>query len=284
MRISVRKMPEEESPPNIKNVSFLYTEVRKPPETALEGKLLKNETKDGKSIIEVDFGQRHLSLQHFQLQLGSNPDRIFRKRCILSGRNTLQHEERVRFESGERGKARSVVSPWRSPEFMGSSGEGFHKASDEIYRNTEGELSLDLKIPARFRYIRIEIDNGDSPPLDIDGVTAYMTPTYLVFEPAGQSRFDVYTGNAEATNPRYESAKVLGALDTLSLAKCSPVKLTQQSGFKQKAKPEGQLFVWIVLVVVVLFTAGIFWNTARRMGKDRAARSEDKVNATSASK
>jgi hypothetical protein len=259
VRISVRKMQEENKPPEIKQVSFLQTVVRKPQEAAVRGVLLSSQIKDGISIYELDFGARNLSMQWFKILLGNTPSRIFEKKCELSGRNSLQHGERIRFESGEYSKERIVATAWE------------HLGSDAVYRNAQGKLSLDLKVPSRFRYIRIAIENGDSPALDVNGVTAYTTPAYLVFEPAGQSRFDLYTGNAAAPAPRYESSKVLGALDTQTLTKCESIFLAEKPGIKPKIKHKGQGLVWVVLGVVILFTAWIFWNTARSIGKERAA-------------
>jgi len=259
VRVSVSKMPEEKKPPEIRQVSFRYTVIRKPQETALQGTLLQSQTKDRTSTVELDFGVRNLPMQRFHLLLGGDPARIFEKKCELSGRNSLQHEERIRFESGEYGKSQMVDTSWE------------HLGTGAVYRNTQGELLLDLKVPSKFRYVRIEIENGDSPPLDISGVTAYVTPAYLIFEPAGQSRFDVYTGNPGAPEPRYESSKVLSALDTQTLMKCPSIDLAERTGIKPKIKPEGQRLVWVVLAAVVLFTARIFWNTARSIGKDRAA-------------
>jgi hypothetical protein len=255
LRISVRKMAEEQKPPVIKQVSFQQTVIRKPQETEVQGKLLANQTKEGKSTIELDFAARNLSIQRFRLVLGRDPARIFEKKCDISGRNSLEHTERIRFESGEQGKEQTVPTLW---EPIGS---------DTLYRNTQGNLSLDLKVASRFRYIQISIDNGDSPPLDITGVKAYTTPAYLVFEPAGQSRFDIYAGNPAAQAPRYESSRVLGSMDTRVLTKCPSISLSERPGITPGKKPEGQKLVWVVFALVVLFTAGILWNTARNIGK-----------------
>jgi hypothetical protein len=131
-------------------------------------------------------------------------------------------------------------------------------------------LALDLHIASRFRYARIEIENGDSPPLDVTDVTAYTTPAYLVFEPAGQPRFAVYAGNRDAPARRYESSRVLASMDTMVLAKCPTIVLNARAGSQPKAKHKGQALVWIVFGLVVLFTVWIFWNTARSVGKERA--------------
>jgi len=255
IRISVSKMAEEKKPPEIKQVSFQYSEIRIPHETEVTGKILQRQTKDGKSTIEADFGFGNVSIRRFELQFGSEPARIFSKKCELFGRNSVQHAERIRFESGEYGKERMVDTPW---EPLGS---------DSVYHNMKGDLSLELKVRSRYRHLRIEIENDGDTPLAIAGVTAYTIPTYLVFQPAKQPRYEIYAGNAAAVSPGYESSKTLASLDTETLARCAPIDLAEQPGTKPAAKSKGQTLVWVVLAAVVLFTAGIFWNTARSMGK-----------------
>lgn len=259
VRVSVGKMPEEKEPPEIVRVSCRHMLTRKPQETAMQGTLIAFETKAGTTTVETDFGARNLPVQRIQLLLGRNPARIFYKPCEVSGRNSLQHKERIRFESGEYSRERTVETPWE------------HLGSGIVYRNTQGKESLALPVPSRFRYVQIRIENRDSPPLDVVGVIGYTVPAYLVFEPAGQSQFDVYTGNAAATPPLYESSKVLASLDTQTLAKCPGITFAERPGITPTAQPEGQRLVWIILVVVVLFTAWIFWNTARNIGKESAA-------------
>jgi hypothetical protein len=253
LRLSVAKMPEEIGPPEIGRVSFVHRQVVEPVEAAVSGALLEGRIEDGATVIEADFGQRNLSIGRFRLLLGRDPGRIFEKRCVLSGRNSLERAERIRFESGEYGKERMVATPWERL------GEGV------IRRDVRGERSLDLAVPSRFRYLRIEIENRDGPPLEVAGVTAYAAPVYLVFEPAGQSRLQVHAGNAAAPKPRYESARALGSLDVRTLERIPPVELTGSDRPPERA-PEGQRLVWIVLALAVLATAWIFRRTATNVG------------------
>jgi len=256
LRLSVQKMPEETGPPEIGRVSFVHRQVVEPVETAVSGALLEARIEDGATVIEADFGRRNLSIGRFRLLLGRDPGRIFEKRCVVSGRNSLERAERVRFESGEYGKERRVATPWERL------GEGV------IRRDVRGELSLGLAVPSRFRYLRIEIESRDGSPLEVAGVTAYAAPVYLVFEPAGQSRFRLYAGNASAPAPRYESARALASLDVRTLARVSPVELTGRDRPPERA-PEGQRLVWVVLALAVLATAWILRSTAvsvRRAG------------------
>ncbi len=259
LRVSVSRMIDESEPPRILKVSCRHELVRNATESAVPGRLISYSTGQGTSTAEIDFGTRNLPIQHLRLLLRRDPARIFEKRCEVAGRNSLQHTERVRFESDEYGKERTVVTPW---ETLGSA---------VVFRNSQGGESLDLRVRAGYRYVRISIDNGDSPPLEVSGVTGYAVPAYLVFEPAGQSRFDLFSGNPDAPAPRYDSAKVLASLDTRNLPRGNAGDLMAQPGTRAPAQPEGQRLVWFVLAVVVLFTLWILWNTARTIRKEQAA-------------
>ena len=259
VRVSVIKMPDEKEAPGILQVSCRHLVIRRPSETSVPSILSAYSTRDRTSTAEIDFGTRNLPVQRLQLLLGRDPARIFEKRCDVYGRNSRQHTERIRFESGEYGKTRTVDTAW---EYLGSA---------VLYRNAQDQNSLALPVPAKFRYVQIRIQDGDSPPLEVSGVTGYAVPAYLVFEPAGQSRFELYTGNAEAPVPRYQTAQILASMDTRSLAKCPETQLARRPESIPHAQPQGRRFVWGILGLAVLFTAWILWNTARSIGRERNA-------------
>ncbi len=258
IRVTVGRMPEENEAPRILKVSCRHEVLQRASETEVAGKLLSYRTDQGISTADIDFGTRNLPVQHLRVLLGRDPARIFEKNCEVFGRNSMQHTERVRFESDEYGKERTVETRWE------------HVGTASVYRNTQGKESLDLPFPASFRYVRVRIMNGDSPPLEVMGVTGYSVPAYLVFEPAGQSRFILYAGKPDAAAPRYDSAKVLASLDTRDLPKGTLDDMVEQPGTSPQARPEGQRLVWAVLAVVAAFTLWTLWNTARTVRKDQA--------------
>ncbi len=259
IRVSVEKMPEENEAPRILRVVCRHVVVRSSAEFAVQGKLTDYTTAAGISTAVIDMGTRNLAVQRLRLLLARNPERIFEKHCVVSGRNSSQHPERVRFETQEYGRERTVETPW---EPVGSG---------TVYQNQQGNRSLDLPMQARFRYTRVRIDDGDSPPLELSGATGYAVATYLVFEPADQSRFILYAGKADAQAPRYESARMLAALDTRNLPKCTAVEFERQPGSQPKELPPGQRFVWFVLAAVVAFTVWILWHTARAIRREETS-------------
>jgi hypothetical protein len=258
IRVSVVKMPDEIDRPRILRVTCRHDVTRKASEFAVESRLMAYRTEKGISTAEVDFGTRNLPLQRLRLILARDPARIFMKSCDISGRSTLQHVERVRFETAEYGRETTIETPWE-PVGRGN-----------VFRDQQGKVALDLP-GTNFRYVRIRIEDRDSPPLELREVMGYGVPTYLVFEPAGQSRFTLYAGNIEARTPHYESSKVLASLDTRTLPKCRPLNLQPQAGAQPKAPARGQRVVWLVLGVVVAITAWILWKTARDLGLEGQA-------------
>jgi hypothetical protein len=255
IRVSVSAMPDERTAPRIVRVTCRHEVIKKAQETEIGGRLLAYRAEKSTSVAELDFGRRNLPVQRLRLLLARDPERIFEKPCAVYGRNTLQHIQQIRFETDERGADRLVDTPWK---FLGSS---------TVFRDPDGRASLEIPVRSNLRYIRINIENGNSPALEVKGVAGFMVPAYLVFEPAGQSRFMLYAGNPDAESSRYESAKVLASLDTRTLPKCSVADLAPQPGARPKAAPAGRQLVWVVLAAVVAATLWILWRTARGLGE-----------------
>jgi Protein of unknown function (DUF3999) len=252
VRVTVSKMAEEEELPWIERVTCTEVIVRKPDETAIPAKLLQYKTEDGISTVEFDFGSRNVPLRRASLLLAREPARLFRKSFTVWGRDSFQHAEKVRFETGEYGKERTVDTPWTQV------GSGY------LYRDIDGRQSLELPLSLPHRYVRVRIVDGDSPPLELAGAKGYAVPAFIVFEPAGQSRFVLLAGNGEAPAPRYESQSVLASMDTRGLPKCPSVVLEpQQAGLEATRTPAGQAAVWVLLALAVAATAWILRMTAR---------------------
>lgn len=252
VRVSVAKMAEEEERPRIDKITCTRVTVRKPVETAVAGRLLSYLSAQRASIAEFDFGSGRIPLRRVRLVLSRDPARLFRKSCSVWGRDSLHHAERVKFETGEYGNERTVETPWQ------------HAGDGSLYREVNGRESLELALRLPYRYVRFRIEDGDSPALEVSGVEGFSVPAYLVFEPAGQSRFSLRTGNSAAPVPSYQSWAMLESLDARTLAKCAAVQLeAQQGGLGEARPPEGQTVVWVFLSFAVAATALLLWRTAR---------------------
>jgi hypothetical protein len=266
LRVLVSKMAEEPDPPRIDRVTCKHVVVRPPREEIMKSKLLQYKP-DGReaSTAEVDFGYRHLPVQRLKLNVTKTPDRLYRKSCTVWGRNSLQHPERIRFESGELGQERMIATSWE------------HVGTGAVFREVSGRESMELALPVSYRYVKIRIEDGDTPPLELSGVEGVLIPAFLVIEPAGQTRFQVYVGNAAAPPVNYQFASLLASLDTRDLQKSTAIGFEPQAAPQAWGPPPGQKLVWIVLALVVAATAWVLWKTARSLdrggGGDAAAAS-----------
>ncbi len=260
LRITVSRMPEEAKAPAIESVRCRHVVVRQPAETARPAALVSYATDAAKreSTALLDFGLRHLPIARLKIALGSDPQRVFRRQCQVYGRNSLEHEVKVRFETEEYGGSRQVETPWRR---LGSAA---------IFRDAAGKESLELAIEAPYRHVRIVIENGDSPALDVSGVEGILHSVHAVFEPAGQSRFVLHCGNAEAPAPSYEAASTLAALDVRALPRCEVAELVAGASLKPPEAQVGQTAVWVLMAAVVAATLGLLWWTAVAGGRRHA--------------
>ncbi|MBI4604936.1 MAG: DUF3999 family protein [Planctomycetes bacterium] len=252
LRISVSRMPEEKEPPRIDAVSCRHVVVRKPPETVVRSSLEEYATdpRMRSSTALADFGRRQIPVARLRLVLAADPQRVFRRECRVWGRNSRVHVERVRFETDELGRERTVETEWT------------HAGGGAVYRDAEGNESLELQVEVPFRYVKVAINNGDSPPLELGGLEGVAYPVHAVFEPAGQTRFTLFCGNAEAPAPRYEAAGALGRLDARRLPKAGAVALAEQPRVEVEGPAAGQTAVWALLGIAVAVTVALLGHAA----------------------
>jgi hypothetical protein len=80
-------------------------------------------------------------------------------------------------------------------------------AAARIFRFA-GSSSAPIPIGAHDRYIRIEVDNGDDPPLRDIEVSAWSQSRALLLEGGHPSPFTVYYGNTSVNSPDYDFARL----------------------------------------------------------------------------
>jgi len=71
-----------------------------------------------------------------------------------------------------------------------------------------GSGSAPISIGAHHRYIRIEVDNGDDPPLRGIEVSAWSRSRALLFEGGHPPPYTVYYGSSHANAPSYDFARL----------------------------------------------------------------------------
>jgi hypothetical protein len=252
LRIAVSGMPEETRPPVIESVRCRHVIVREPQEIVRAAKLESYVTAAAtrESVALADFELRHLPIARLRLLRGADPQRVFRRQCHVYGRNSLEHQVQVRFETDEPAGMRQMETPWQ------------HLGSGTILRDASGRESLELAVETPYRYVRVVIENADSPPLEVSGIEGVLHPAHVVFEPAGESQLVLYCGNPEAPAPRYEAASTLAALDVRELQRGDLTALAAQAGARRPEAPAGQTAVWASLGAMVAATLALLWWTA----------------------
>jgi len=86
-----------------------------------------------------------------------------------------------------------------------------------------GSASAPISIRARHRYIRVEIDNGDDPPLRGIEVSAWSRSRALLLEGGHPPPYTVYYGNSSANAPDYDFARL--PISALGIAQAVPGRL-----------------------------------------------------------
>lgn len=91
------------------------------------------------------------------------------------------------------------------------------------------ELAFDTQPPSR--ELVLVIDNGDSPPLSVDGVAALRRSIHLVFLARQAGGFQLFSGNPRAAAPRYDVAALTSQLKGATLASLKPGSLSANLEF-----------------------------------------------------
>jgi hypothetical protein len=103
----------------------------------------------------------------------------------------------------------------------------------------EGFTAEDLQIPAHQlaakREVELVIHNGDSPPLRIDRVevTRHMVP--LVFQADAPGEWQLYIGNAQAAEPRYDIAALSDKLRDANANSATASAVEANAAFRKTA-------------------------------------------------
>jgi hypothetical protein len=120
---------------------------------------------------------------------------------------------------------------------------------------TPERLELELDHPPRGSRILLEVDNGDNPPLDLDGFVALYAAPRIVFKSESKPGLYLHYGNTRALPPRYDLA-----LLSSSLADAVRVPATlgpPEPGTSSQRSPEengltGSIFLWVVMAILMI--------------------------------
>jgi len=221
----------------------------------------------GTMAISADLGYRNLPLQRITLQV---PDKLFFRRVSVLGRNAKTRKVEVPVEDAPSGK-RTMDEPW------------VPLGSGAIYRYP-GEASLAIDVDgANSRYLRVEIENENNPPLWVTGLTVQRGARLLQFKPKPGGRCRLYLGNPKAVAPSYDLVHYIAQLRAEGVTRASLGPVTPNPAYAA-ARPPGppwserhQIILWIALLAV-FFVLLLMVRRQLRAAKTQEASRDDGVN------
>jgi hypothetical protein len=192
VRLTVFNGPEDPERVEIASVEGSRV-VLTPAETQLVSAPATIRNENRTTLVMIDAGWRNVPLH--DVKLAFTDDNFFR-RVSVHGRNAETRMIRTLGEGGAETE-QTIDEPWQPI------------TSAAIYRFTGGGATEDSQViplrSARYRYLRIAIENGDDPPLErFNGADLRATVCYLTFPVKAQRRYSLYMGNPRAAPPSYD--------------------------------------------------------------------------------
>ena len=189
------------------------------------------------SSYDIDLGFRHMPVTHLRVGV---TDPLFYRSYELLGRNETETETQSRTETGV--TRTKQEAPWHSIVSGGV-----------LYRRKDGEdiwewLAIaDVRAP--YRYLRLKIKDGDSPPIDISEVAVFRREISVVFNRQSNRTYTLLGGNPKARAPEFDLARFEPQIGDTTL----PV--TQAGALIRSEKPAPPLAPWTERHGVLLWAA-----------------------------
>jgi len=100
--------------------------------------------------------------------------------------------------------------------------------------NIGGEVVKLVKSNQRSRYIKLEINDGDNKPLNINEIILFTVPNYLYFIANPDKKYTLFFGESDAIKPKYELSSIVnddmkfieGKLKKLDILNVDKVEIT----------------------------------------------------------
>ena len=170
-------------------------------------RILSTEEFTGETVITLDLGAAHLSLASLEI---SADDTLYARNVTVAVREL--HNGQI----GERLLARGSI----------------FQIDFDTYTSAVGQqVAINADIPAR--ELLVHIENGDSPTLRIREIRANRTPIHTVIAPSAPGRFEILTGNTQATTPHYDLAPLSTELGQLQPTAVRISALTTNAAYRQ---------------------------------------------------
>jgi uncharacterized membrane protein len=218
------------------------------------------------TTIEIDFGYRHGRPAALAIDF---EEEAFQRPYRILGRN----EERIVTQRGRTETGEPILkeseAPWQqlaAGRFRRMpAGPGSRKAVDQSRVRFERAVA---------RYLRVVIEDQDSPPLHIRGIAAEGLVQRIVFPRKAGGAYALHYGQPEARPPHYDLADVLPDLDEAepAAAVLGAPRDNPQHGHEPEAPftERNPWLFWLVLLVAALILAAVvFRNVGSAAGTEQ---------------
>ncbi|MEN6350297.1 MAG: hypothetical protein ABFD08_12985 [Syntrophomonas sp.] len=143
-------------------------------------------------------------------------------------------------------------------------GGTIHRFTWSGYEAREESIQIDQKAN---RYIKLEIIDGNSPPLDIDQIRINGAFPYLLAD-LKPGTYQLYYGNSRAETPQYDLARFSNLVDTSTLPIIKPGLREINPAYRPPVLPWTERNRWLLnaaVVLAVLVMALLFIRNMRRV-------------------
>jgi hypothetical protein len=128
--------------------------------------------------------------------------------------------------------------------------KGFSISSSTVNRSS----NLTVALKNRSRYLKIELENKDNKPLNVEALNVLTKPSYLYFIAEPNEHYGLYFGDKNLEQPSYELKSIVNKRDIYKVRTFSKVEklevtmVVDELSFFEKYKET--LFILLLLVVV----------------------------------
>lgn len=152
---------------------------RRPLEKPHEATLAHRQELPGKTALTVDLGAANVFIGSIWIE---TPEPVFSRDVVIS----------LKEPDAADGRERRIASA------------SIHRIALNNGRTESLEIPIHRTVANR--EVRVEIDNEDSPPLQVSGIRATRHPIRVVLHAGEPGSWEVFTGHPMATRPRYDTA------------------------------------------------------------------------------
>jgi hypothetical protein len=257
LRVTVYNAPDDPKQVDVKNVKA-WCVVRRPPETVPVPLVVTGPSEDQKNKrteITLDLGHRNLPLYELALDF-SNAD--FYRHVRISGRNATERVVKTRVEDAPE-LEKKVAEPWTDV------------GGGSVYRYSSGgsvDESLALGLSgARYRYLRVQIENADDPPLQFRSAQVKRLVYYVAFQAKGKA-CSLFFGNPRAQRPSYDIVNYSERLRKEGCVAISLGKVVPNPAYAQAEKvipwsERHKSIIWVALLGVAVVLLLLVYRMAK---------------------